>query len=339
MPVSTHSQRRSGFTVLELLAVIGIIALVLGTFGVVFANYVQSSRVQATRATIAKIDAILKERMTAYRQQDFTAQAQRLVSQGSVANLETGKILALKQGLRIAFPQQAADNDRPPFNNISALTASNPNAESSAYLYLIITKGKTYGTPSVDDSFFSASETRTESGVTYFVDAWGEPLHYYRSASRLFWLGEDANGNGSLDAGEIDVDGDGNVTVPNFSVMEQARIILAPSVRFSSLGTAIHPLRVDADDRLERLRGLAQSGPVVYEATFQTPVTFSVPLIVSAGPDRVLGLETPRANASPMTTAIAASRRANPTSTVLAGDLSPLTDNITNLNLQALGGN
>ncbi|OYW24410.1 MAG: hypothetical protein B7Z55_02260 [Planctomycetales bacterium 12-60-4] len=341
---------RRGFTMLELLAVIGIIALLMSAFVLVFANYMESAKVQATRTTISKIDAILKQRMNALRKQDLSDAANRLVIANLASSTEAGKALALKRALRSNFPQQRADNANgtanppAPFQRItSTWVTNNPTAESAAYLYMIVTKGATYGTPTVDDSAFLSSETQTIDDVTFFVDGWGQPLRYYRAPTRLFWLGEDVNGNGSLDTGEDDVDGDGNVS-PTSTVQAyytQARIILAPSVRFSSAGLLVHPLRIDGDDQLNRLRELLLSGSPAtfqtglwssFESVFQTPATYSTPMILSVGRDGLSGLDEPSSSTG-------AGRRAALNSTALAGDLTALTDNITNLNSQTLGGN
>ncbi|MBI1349195.1 prepilin-type N-terminal cleavage/methylation domain-containing protein [bacterium] len=346
---TSHALKRQGFTMLELLTVIGIIALVLSTFAMVLANYVQAARVSATRATISKIDAILKDRLQGLRKQDFTDAAQRLVDSGTAGNLDIGKTLAIKQAYRFYFPQQSADNSKPPFDQISTLTSSEPNAESAAYLYSIITRGATFGTPTVDETSFTSSETKTENGITYFVDAWGEPLRYYRSPTRLFWQGEDLNGNGSLDSGEPDVDGNMAVTPTSTvaSLYAQARLILAPNVRFSTAGVRVHPLRIDSDDRLGRLNrswgsltaSQYQNTWTQFELNFQTVDTFSTPLILSAGPDKELGLASPMNSFSSGQDAQAAKSRRAQLKNETAADIELITDNLTNLNTQAGGGN
>lgn len=328
---------------LELLAVISIIVLLVSMLGLVLANYIQATRVQATRATISKIDAILKDRMNALRKQDFRPAGEQLKRRGAVDSIETGKALALKQRMRASFPQQRADNavgtaNPPrPFELITdSWVASHPEAESAAYLYAIITKGAAFGTPAVGESDFTSSEYTILDGVPVFIDAWGQPLQYYRAPSRLFWQGEfDVDNDGNPD---VDWDGNGSLSpsVAERSQMLQARMILAPTVRFSTLGSFVHPLRIDGDDPLNRLYVLLLTGSpptfssanwLQFEALYQTPATYSTPLIVSSGPDRAMGLAP--FSASP------AARRLQ----LSANGLAEITDNITNLNLQAAGAN
>ncbi len=343
---------RWGFSIVELMVVISIIALIMSALGLVLANYLQSARIQATRATITKIDAILKQRMNNLRQQDFTDAGNRLVlslKTGSTSlqiSQQAGRILALKQRLRAAFPQQRADNSTgtanppAPFDKITDVwVTNNPDAESAAYLYAIIVNGATFGTPTVDESFFTSRESRTVDGVTFFIDAWGEPLQYYRAPTRLFWKGDfDADGDGNIGSNENDMNGDGNVTFADQTHLQNVRAILTPGVRLTSAGSVIDPYRIDPDDPLNSLATfINRLGPINYEATFQTPSCYSTPLIVSRGPDRELGLEVPLNVAVNAT--VAAARRANPTATVLGGTYDALTDNITNLNSQSLGGN
>lgn len=334
---------RHGFTMLELLVVIGIIALLMSSFALVLANFFEAAKLQATRATIAKINTILNQRIEAVRNQDLTDVANRLVGANVVSSVEAGRALALKRILRANFPQRRGDivqgtaNPAAPFATLTdTWVTANQNAESAAFLYLALTKGPTYGTPTVDDSAFLASETATVDGVTYFIDAWGQPLRFYRAPTRLFWQGEDDDLDGTLDR---------TPTTNELAQYQRVRRILAPRTDFSTAGSLIHPLRIDPDDRLYRLRNiLVVTAPNIdlttwqnFEASFQTPATFSTPLVISAGADRVLGLF------EPWETGTTGEGRCKLLASIVAANdptlLDPLTDSVTNLNQQSLGGN
>lgn len=63
------SDQPSGYTLVELLVVIGIILLLMAVSTYVIGNVLQSARIRATEATIAKINGLLQERMEAFARQ------------------------------------------------------------------------------------------------------------------------------------------------------------------------------------------------------------------------------------------------------------------------------
>ncbi len=234
---ATAPQVRAGFTLLELLIVIGIIAFILSIAITVFANFIRAAKVNQTAATIAKIQAIMDQRIEAFNKQNFTAAARKIAAQTGLPE-RTAMIFAKKQAFRQAFPQTLRDFPGFPQGSapvsagtvaagvIPAPFAAIPNAlsdtdprTSSALLYAALTEGPTFGAPAVEADAFRASEIDSIGGVKFFIDAWGEPLRFYRWPTRLFRFGEDFNGNGATDPGE-DVDADssldpaGNGTMP-----------------------------------------------------------------------------------------------------------------------------
>jgi prepilin-type N-terminal cleavage/methylation domain-containing protein len=208
---ATAPQVRAGFTLLELLIVIGIIAFILSIAITVFANFIRSAKVNQTAATIAKIQAIMDQRIEAFNKQNFTAAARKIASQTGLPE-RTALIFAKKQAFKQAFPQTLRDFPSTvpaPFSAVPTADIDKPYV-SSALLYLALTQGPTFGAPAVEADAFRASELDSVGSVKYFVDAWGAPLRFYRWPTRLFRYGEDFNGNGATDPGE-DVDQDGSL--------------------------------------------------------------------------------------------------------------------------------
>ena len=68
-----------------------------------------------------------------------------------------------------------------------AASVSAPATESSELLYFALIKSGSYGSSSVDSDRFTENEIRDtdEDGLPEFIDAWGQPLRFYRWPTRL----------------------------------------------------------------------------------------------------------------------------------------------------------
>ena len=197
-------KKRHGFTLIELLMVISLIGFLITLSFAAFGNSLVSSKEKATSALLLKIDTILRQRREAFDRLSFKDAARRIVGNtGPIAtpylqipDIQTAEAIVRKQRLQTAFPQRV--EERSIFNGVdykAYFTGLSPRAdyESSALLYLSITQGETFGAPTVDDDSFStrevASVTATISGnqiqINYFVDAWGNPLRFYRCPTSL----------------------------------------------------------------------------------------------------------------------------------------------------------
>ena len=132
-----------------------------------------------------------------------------------------------------------------------------PDTESAECLYNFLFKGELFGTdPITSDDFLPNEIGDTDGdGLLEMIDSWNHPLRFYRWPTRL-----------------IKPDG------MSVDVTNALRLIakLPPSA----------DLARDPDDPL----GLV---PTLDEATFHTANTFHTPLVVSAGPDGLLGLYEP----------------------------------------------
>lgn len=325
--MQTYPKRlhRSGFTLVELMIVIGVILLLMTVTIAAFANFVLTSKEQATAATINKINKIIQQRKDAFDRLNLKDSAKRLHALNSSIGLRTAEVIVRKQRFAFAFPQRY--EERSLFNGIDYSTYFSglpvrPNYESAALLYLAITQGETFGAPQVDDDNFAASEIASipitigsnTVDLKYFIDAWGQPLRFYRWPTGLIR---------PTVGGPID---------------RSYSALLAPALPpVNALNPSSDPLANDPDDPtqffLAFYSNLSASDRNAFATNFRlsfTPSTYHTPLIVSAGPDRSLGLYEPN-------DATAMNGLAVPISTSPPTSTSPVQDNITNLNQRNRG--
>lgn len=198
--------------------------------------------------------------------------------------------------------------------------------ESAELLYLALTRFEQYGIPpaSVDD-FTTAEVSDTDGdGLPEFIDGWGQPLRFYRWPTRLIkpfglygidkfpgTVSVDDDGNGTNDdVLEIGWPGSDDTYIPvelrSFAGLYIAGLPRPPVLTGSPprpiLGD-FDQLNVDGDDPVgvlldETLRLSGLPFPinvlsVVHESRYSTFDTYHKPLVVSAGPDGVLGLYEP----------------------------------------------
>lgn len=332
-------QRRRGFTLLELLIVVALIAVLVSLGGFVLGRSITQARENATRTTLLKLDGMLQQRLEAFRTLMDSPQKQNEVRsritakksemQGRGINGLNEKMLQLmvyKDYYRNGFPQTLADNPslgavagQPFYGN----TTSNPKelaAESSEMLYWLVTQADTFGVPAVDDSEFSSAEIADTDGDgrLELVDAWGRPLRFYRWPTRL-----------------IRPAGPATPVSRKLGGMLMKGLPAPPDAAGD-----VDPLSLDPDDRLGVYLATVNVSnnrpiePSEFETLYHTPDTYHMPLIVSAGPDGATGLNEPYDN--PLSTADDLNRLALPTAATLAnfsadGFLdSEMNDNLTN---------
>lgn len=271
-----HRKRPAGFTMVELMVVISIILLLLALGGMVIANSIAQAKQQATKSLLLKLDGMLQQRLDGFgtlmdkpqrRQELQTVGVTRVASRLSAAGMSNPAIsaippsmknlMAYKEYFRQAFPQTAADNPA-----IFAANAQN-SAESSEYLYWIITQSESFGIAPVDDSEFSSTEVQDTDGdgLKEFVDAWGRPLRFYRWPTRLFR---------PAGPGSTITTGIANLLISGLP--DPVDLQLDPD---DAVG--VYDSTVSGND--------APFTPALYESAYQTPDTWSIPLIVSCGAD------------------------------------------------------
>lgn len=313
----TIQTARSGFTIVELMIVIGILLFLIATSAFVVRNIGNKAREKATMSTIVKVNGMIQDRIEAIRKTlDSPRNQQRLQSlvgqkYNSLVNNYGAKfrslprpvveILVRKDVLREQLPQYGAENAdvNAEMNSQAGVTAGAAGSDttgdggasiSSEYLYYILTNHDVYGVPPVGNDAFTTSEIADTDGdgLNEFVDGWGRPLQFYRWPTRL-----------------IKPDG----TSVNRTIASAFFNGLPPA---SAAGfNEADPLEVDADDPQGRIQHENDRSGDLLVPLFNSNLdssyitgqygvmnTFWLPLIVSAGQDGVLGLYEPHDEAN-----------------------------------------
>lgn len=314
--------QRSGFTLLEILIVVAIVALLASFLTVAIGRSITQAREAATRATLLKLDGQLQQRLEAFRTLIETPQKQNELKAGlagkkrelqqtaapallNVMNDKLVLLLVYKEYYRRGFPQTLAD-----FNGAGGhpFGGNLQNAaESSEMLYWLLTQADTFGVPAVDESEFISSEIGDTDGDgrMELVDAWGQPLRFYRWPTRLLRPAGPAVPPTPLANNMVWLD------VPDTGRNLASVLIKGlPAKPFRNSSDASvnagepDPLALDPDDRLGIVLAAITRDPDMPPATltsvlnslenlFHTPDTHHIPLIVSGGPDKELGLYEP----------------------------------------------
>lgn len=199
------------------------------------------------------------------------------------------------------------------------------STESSELLYFTLVQSGSFGaTSSVADEFLSSEIADTDGdGFLEFVDSWGQPLQFYRWPTRLIdptapnpFVPDFSNPN---DPTEVDPTPDDSESPDGLREILSTERDLA-SLTFKGLPptpqeipftspaasgatTQRDMLLVDPDDPVgvlytfiedPKYKAMGIDLTAEYnEANYHTPDTYHAPLIVSAGPDELLGLREP----------------------------------------------
>jgi prepilin-type N-terminal cleavage/methylation domain-containing protein len=340
-------QRRRGFTLLEVLIVVSIVALLASFLVMAIGSSIKQAREAATRTTLLKLDGLLQQRLDAFRVLMDTPQKQNELKAGlsakqkelvqtypelrHVMNDKLVQLLIYKEYYRRGFPQRVGDNNflgntGQPF----AGNVANP-AESSEFLFWLVTQADTFGVPAVDDSEFTSAEVADTDGDgrMEFVDAWGQPLRFYRWPTRLLRPTGPAIPPSPLGTNLTWLNVP--VTGRNLGSVLMKGLPAAPTLNSGDAD----PLALDPDDRQGAVlasitRNADMSTATItsvlnrIEILFHTPDTYHIPLIVSGGPDKEIGLYEPNDIAN------FGNLAAVPAATITDPFNSALNDNLTN---------
>lgn len=378
---SAVATNRSGFTMIELLVVMTIIAILMSVSFVVYGAAMENARATATRATIVNIQTAVDSKTAALARRNIKSLAQTFeasYNQGGNASPnqrispEVAEILVRKHLYIESMPSRLEDlwgYDLTPGNaddsplwavwkrtinkaaGSNVVTDANPrptghrrDLENSELLYLFLTQGANFGEGAfLVDKIRSSHVKDTPvdlngdgtidggNGISEFFDEWGSPLRFYGWTHRLIRPG----GNGAA--------------IDQALFAQTAHVLMtgqSPPASPSPYPANVynHPLNQDPDDFTGAL-SVAQTATGLMTAPFQIDLnvgpgvaivtcpafdevnyhaldTRSLSLVVSAGPDRRLGLFEPTEATQPER------RTAEPDTT----QLDAIVDNITTRN-------
>jgi prepilin-type N-terminal cleavage/methylation domain-containing protein len=334
---TSNNRTRRGFTLVEVLVVIGLISFLMVISIAVVANFISRAREEATAATILKIQKLYLERLEAFQRSlkgpQFEAQVNAKLAQFQSAGVASGQnlfgiqrrvaeTLVKKDLYKAAFRQSVNEPNLPQLLTTNTVTA----ADSSEAMFYTLTRQDVFGIPPVGTDAFSTAEygDTDDDGNLEFLDAWGRPLRFYRWPTRLI---------------KPSVSG---VPVATGTPIRSTADLLIKGLPKRPVSTGRDPLNQDPDDALgylsrevkSRFPALATlAAPLgVNETNYHTLDTWHAFLIVSAGADGKLGLFEPDDFAN-------FGHLAMPTGPAVASYYTDdLTDNITNRNRRA-GGN
>lgn len=272
--------RRAGFTLVELLMVIVVIGILSSLLVVASMSVLGTSREAATKATLSKINTMLKERMAAFEthltnltspptEAHKTLMTQNPTGAPTEVDERDAKTIYRKRQFKIYFPQtwnESSDIADPagvtlpttsPSSDLQFLT------DSSEVLYMMLTQTSIGSQSEIGKDAFSSNEIADKDNDTYkeIVDGWGNPIVFYRWPTAL---------------------------IKNHP---EVRKVLIPAIASSGID-----INKDPDDPFGQVT--ATNWPN-YLSDFHDPATYHVPLVVSSGADGLLGLYLPADSSNP----------------------------------------
>ncbi len=294
-------QQRRGFTLIEILVVVGIILLLMTLSVGVLRGAIGTARQHQTEATILKVHGLMQQRFDAfYRALERTnlQQAKDKMRRdwyntyNFIPPEAAIEVMTKKSILQSRFPQNYLERNlltNPPTGVTVVAAKHNLATESASLLYWIITNSEVYGVGPVDESEFSSTEVRDTDGdgLLEFVDGWGRPLRFYRSPTHLFRPGNTAS---SIPPG---IDSSGNLVQLDRTFVT---LIWSGLPAVPTAAGEFDPLVRDPDDPTGQLLRFVTLNPTAMTGVqnfYGTPSTYNAFLIVSAGPDGSLGMYEP----------------------------------------------
>ena len=294
---------RSAFTLIELIVVMGLIAVLASLAIYAVSAFQANARYSATEVLIIKLDSMIQQRrgdlyrylkeseqrvtgtvdpayVVAFRNQIANLNNGDAISYsstygGGVAGRSTRIVFGRKLSYRATFPQRFSEFSTPP-------TMTNPSnhraeTESAEVMYHFLTSSSQFGGAAVEKGEFSDQEVADTDGdgLLEFVDAWGQPLRFYRWPTRLIRAQ-------TSDPTQPTGDTRAAYTLSNLNIKYAGDLLIGNPPSNNTLAA-------DPDDP----RGFIDQNLEDFEQEFHTAYTWHSPLIMSVGEDGENGLYEP----------------------------------------------
>lgn len=296
------SPRSGGFSLVELLVVMVIMAILVGLGIGLLGTAGTQARIAATQTTLKHIDALITQRTEAFRAAKLTKiveefelayEAANSMQSFSAQDRKAAEILVRKNLFKQLFPMKVEDlygmdgvpetADDPAIRKrvypLPTMPVMEPAWTPAELLYLSMTEGTAYGlSPVTLDNIPASAIVPSPNDPTgkrmIFVDAFGTPIQLFR------WP------TGLMTAANLPV---ARALIPGLPATtnkdpDDPLRVLDKNVKFS--GYAMPPATVI---NLEIGGSPVMANPF-FEDDYHEPEAFHTPLLISGGPDRRVGV-------------------------------------------------
>jgi len=207
--MSSQSQRRAaGFTLVELLIVVSIIAIIAGMSMAALMGAAEEGRRTRAKAQVAKIDQLISEKWNSYRFRQLPIRIQAGTPPILAAQM---RLSVMRELMRMELPDRLTDVLDDPVTaqpvpavtrayrrKVTAQASTISSYDQAEMLYLILSEMRDGDRSAL--SFFMSSEIgdADQDGMNEILDPWGEPIMFLRWApgySRVTMNDEVSSGN------------------------------------------------------------------------------------------------------------------------------------------------